>query len=311
LVVAGRIIEVVTGSSYERAVQSLVLDPLELGHTRFFSDEIIGFNVAAAHNVVDGKPVVDNAFWEFPRSCNPTGSLMSSARDQLRYARFHLGDGTAADGARLLSRDALVTMRSNPGAGGTLQVELAGMGVTWMLRPTAENDTIVQHGGTWQGQRSGFFMVPDRSFAMTVLTNSEGASPLLTELFADDWALRRFAAVSNLPAAPQRLITADLSPFEGRYVASQVVANGNLETTVIDFRAGDGQLKGTMSAADTSSDPEAEDTGTQLGLAFYRPDYGLDLGPDGKPVGTRSDFIRGPDGNVAWFRNHGRLYKKQ
>jgi len=151
LVVAGRIIEVVTGSSYERAVQSLVLDPLELGHTRFFSDEIIGFNVAAAHNVVDGKPVVDNAFWEFPRSCNPTGSLMSSARDQLRYARFHLGDGTAANGARLLSRDALVTMRSNPGAGGTLQVELAGMGVTWMLRPTAENDTIVQHGGTVLG----------------------------------------------------------------------------------------------------------------------------------------------------------------
>jgi hypothetical protein len=154
-------------------------------------------------------------------------------------------------------------------------------------------------------------MVPDRSFAMTVLTNSEGASPLLTELFADDWALRRFAAVSNLPAAPQRVITADLSPFEGRYVASQVVANGNLETTVIDFQAGDGQLNGTMSAADTSSDPEAEDTGTQLGLAFYRSDYGLDLGPDGKPTGTRSDFVRGPDGNVAWFRNHGRLYTKQ
>jgi CubicO group peptidase (beta-lactamase class C family) len=311
LVVAGRIIEVVTGSSYERAVQSLVLDPLALGHTRFFSDEIIGFNVAAAHNVVDGKPVVDNAFWEFPRSCNPTGSLMSSARDQLRYARFHLGDGTAANGARLLSDDALVTMRSNPGAGGTLQVELTGMGVTWMLRPTAENDTIVQHGGTWQGQRSGFFMVPDRSFAMTVLTNSEGGSPLLTELFADDWALRRFAGVGNLPAAPQHLSTADLSPFEGRYVASQVVANGNLETTVIDFHVGDGQLNGTMSAGDASSDPEAEDTSTQLGLAFYRPDYGLDLGPDGNPTGTRSDFVRDPDGTIAWFRNHGRLYKKQ
>jgi len=36
-----------------------------------------------------------------------------------------------------------------------------------------------------------------------------------------------------------------------------------------------------------------------------------EVGPDGKPTGTRSDFVRGPDGNVAWFRNHGRLYTKQ
>jgi len=51
--------------------------------------------------------------------------------------------------------------------------------------------------------------------------------------------------------------------------------------------------------------------GAHLGLAFYRPDYGLDLGPDGEPTGTRSDFVRGSDGNIAWFRNHGRLYQKQ
>jgi CubicO group peptidase (beta-lactamase class C family) len=310
LVVAGRIIEVVTGSNYEQAVQNLVLAPLELNHTRYFSDEIIGFNVAASHNVVDGKPVVDNAFWPMPRSANPTGALMSSAGDQLRYARFHLGDGNAPDGTGLLSRPALVAMRSDPGAGGTLQVELTGMGVTWMLRPSAENITIVQHGGTWQGQRSGFFMVPDRNFAMTVLTNSEGGAPLLNELFAEDWALRRFAGVSNLPAAPQNLTTADLAPFEGRYVAQQIVGNGDLETTVIDLHAGNGQLSGTMGAGENSSDPESEDT-SPLGLAFYRPDYGLDLGPDGRPVGTRSNFVRAPDGTIAWFRTHGRLYRKQ
>src|SRR5690348_5478267 len=94
LVVAGRIIEVVTGSTYESAVQKLLLEPLQLGHTHYFSDQIIGLNVAASHNVVDAKPVADTGFWAFPRSCNPTGGLMSSVRDQLRYARFHLGDGT-------------------------------------------------------------------------------------------------------------------------------------------------------------------------------------------------------------------------
>ena len=309
LVAAGRIIEVVTGSTYEAAVQNLVLDPLELAHTTYFSDQIVGFNVAAAHNVVDGKPVVDNAFWHMPRSCNPTGALMSTARDQLRYARFHLGDGSAPNGARLMSHEGLLAMRSDPGAGGTLQVELTGMGVTWMLRPTAENVTIVQHGGTWQGQRSGFVMVPERNFFMTMLTNSEGAVSLLNELFADDWALRRFAGVSNLPAAPQNLSAADLAPYEGRWVAQQVGTNGGVEPTVISLQAANGQLGGSM--GDDRSGPEADVTTTHVGFAFYRPDYVLDLGPDGKPTGTRSNFVRGADGSVAWFRNHGRLYARQ
>jgi hypothetical protein len=144
-----------------------------------------------------------------------------------------------------------------------------------------------------------------------VLTNSEGGAALLNELFAEDWSLRRFVEVSNLPAVPQNLSAAELAPFEGRYVAQLISATGSLESSVIQLRAGNGQLIGSMSSGDTSSDPEADETSTQFGLAFYRPDYGLDLGPDGKPTGTRSNFVRGPDGAIAWFRNHGRLYERQ
>lgn len=41
------------------------------------------------------------------------------------------------DDSPLFSRQALLAMRSRPGPGGTLVVELDGLGVTWMLRPTA------------------------------------------------------------------------------------------------------------------------------------------------------------------------------
>lgn len=308
LVVAGRIIELVAGTTYESTVQRLLLDPLQLAHTRYFSDQIIGLNVAASHSVVDGKPIAFTDFWTFPRSCNPTGGLMSTARDQLRYAQFHLGDGRAPNGEQILSRQSLKAMRSNPGAGGTLWVELTGMGVTWMLRPSAENVTIVEHGGTWKGQRSGFVMVPDRNFAMTVLTNSDGGFHMINDLFASDWALQRFAGLSNLPATPQRLGAVDLAPYEGRYIAKQVAQNGELETTVIDFRARDGQLAGSMSTDDANPDGQ---NSANLGLAFYRPDYGLDLGPDNKPTGSRSN-VRGPDGNIAWFcSQHGRLFRRQ
>lgn len=150
-------------------------------------------------------------------------------------------------------------------------------------------------------------MVPDRDFAMTVLTNSDGGFHLINELFARDWALRRFAGISNLPAAPQRLGPADLAPYEGRYVAGQVSQNGNFEQTVIEFRASDGRLAGTL----TDANPDGPGT-AELGLAFYRPDYGIDIGPDGKPTGSRSNFVRGPDGNIAWFCTlHGRLFRRQ
>lgn len=305
LVVAGRIIELVTGTTYESAVQELLLDPLQLGHTHYFTDQIIGLNVAASHNVVDGKPVVDTSFWAFPRSCNSTGGLMSTARDQLRYARFHLGDTTLPP---LLSPQSLLEMRSNPGAGGTLQVELTGMGVTWMLRPCAQDLTVAQHGGTWAGQHSGFFMVPDRNFAMTVLTNSEGGSQLLNDLYANDWALNAFAGVSNLPATLRE--DPDLAAYVGKYVGHEIHQSGKVVQVVITWEAQAKQLVGTM----TSDDPD-DPLNEKIGLAFYESDYGSDYGLDLDDAhaltGTRSDFVRGPDGAIAWFRSHGRLYQRQ
>ena len=295
--VAGRIIEVVNGSTYEAAVKKLLLEPLGLTHSRFFGDEIVGFNVAASHKLVKCKPVVDPALWPIPRSNGPTGNLLSSARDQVRYARFHLGDGRAADGTRLMSDASLKSMRSRPGPGGTLVVELDGMGVTWMLRPSAEGVRVVQHGGAGAGQPSGFIMVPSRGFALTVLTNSDGGSRLIEELFYSDWALQRFAGVSNLPATPTALTPDQLAPYEGRYVAQAISEAGEQLEIALEFRQRDGQLR--------------ETTTGELGVAFYRPDYGLELDTTGKPIGTRCDFLRGPDGGVLWWRRKGRLYRHQ
>ena len=61
--------------------------------------------------------MVAPALWPMPRTVHPTGGLISSARDQLSYARFQLGDGQAADGAPVLSPTALRAMRSDLGPG--------------------------------------------------------------------------------------------------------------------------------------------------------------------------------------------------
>ncbi|HEU5426807.1 MAG TPA: serine hydrolase domain-containing protein [Actinocrinis sp.] len=297
---AGRVIEVVTGVPYEIAVRALLIDPLGLAHSRFFTDQIVGFNLAASHAVVDGKAVVSPDAFRIWRSIAPAGALISSARDQLRYARFHLGDGTVpGGGARLLSQQSLLAMRSDPGPGGTLFVELDGVGVNWLLRPSAEGVRVVQHGGDTPGQHSGFLLVPDRGFALTLLTNSEGGPNLLDELFTDDWALRRFAGISNLPAIPRALSPAQLAPYEGTYTNAEISPAGDLVTGQFELTAANGQLLATADGT-----PAAR-------LAFYRPDYVLILGPNGEATPTRANFVRGTGGRVDWLLLGGRLSRHE
>ncbi|WP_092557412.1 serine hydrolase domain-containing protein [Actinoplanes derwentensis] len=292
--VAGRLIEVATGSGYESALRTLVLDPLRLRHTAFYLDELPEASVAVPHGFDrDGNPVAVPEALAIPRSLHAAGGLFSSARDQLAWARYHLGDGSP-----LLSRRSLRAMRWRPGPGGTLFVELDGAGVTWMLRPTADGPRVVQHGGDLPGQHSGFLIVPERDFALTVLTNAETGPLLTAELFADDWALSRLAGLHNLPATPRTLPDAELAGYEGRYVASQIGLDGEPAQIVLDLVAAGGRLSGRVDGSE------------QMVLPFYRKDYVLVWAPDGTDSHSRANFVRDPDGTIGWFRYGGRLFRR-
>jgi CubicO group peptidase (beta-lactamase class C family) len=292
---AGRLIEAATGGTFERAVRDLLTRPLGLRHSAFTLDELPGVEWAVPHvpNAEQTELVPDRAAWYIPRSINPAGGLISSARDLLNWAKFHLGDG-----GRLLTRRSLHAMQSNPGPGGTLFVELDGAGVSWLLRPTAEGPKVVQHGGDWAGQHSGFLMVPRRDFALTVLTNSDTGPILLDDLFVGDWALSRFAGVHNLPATPRSLSDRELEPYRGFYSASQIGFDGTLGTVEFEVVPDAGQLVVRYMGVD------------YVRLAFYRKDYVLVLEPDGGVENNRMNFVRDPGGSVGWLRFGGRIYRR-
>ncbi len=133
LSLAGRVIEKVTGSTFEQAMQDLVLDPLGLADTFFFPNDIMTRRFAVGHaNSADGQVRVLRP-WALPRSGNPAGGMSATAADQIAWARFHLADGRAADGTQLLSADLVRSMRAPtvPTPGNALG---DAIGISWMLR---------------------------------------------------------------------------------------------------------------------------------------------------------------------------------
>ena len=302
IAVAGRVVERVARLPYEDAVRQLVLDPIGLSDTFFFSDEIIGYDIAASHYADDSGSkvvtVVDPTKWWLPRTMNPFGGAISNAADQLAFARFHLGNGTGAGGKPVMSQASLEAMRSHPGPGGTLLVELDGAGVAWMIRPTAEGPKIIHHGGDVPGQHSGFMFVPERDFAITLLTNSDSGPKLVAELFFDDWVLARFTGLHNLPAVRQTLDPATLAAYEGIYTADQINYSGQKLDLAWQLTARGGELE----MAVVGAGPEYSHF-----LAFYRDDYVLVDDHNHQPAFARANFVRDRRGQVQWLRFGGRL----
>lgn len=199
LSVAGRLIEKLTGSTYERAVSDLLLVPLGLDRTFFFPYDIMTRRFVAGHDQdADGRVSVARP-WGLDRGGNPSGGMTTTAGDLMLWARFHLGgsDGDS-DGDRVLSAELRRRMQQPtvalPG------VEDEYYGISWLVRDVA-GVRVVEHSGGMIGQRSRLVLVPDRGFALVLLANSSpNGHALTTELTR--WALSEYVGIEEPPQPP-------------------------------------------------------------------------------------------------------------
>src|SRR6202040_411660 len=93
---AGRIVENVTGLTFEKAVASLIFEPLGLSNSFFAPADIMTRRFAVGHNPDEDGELAVARQWKDTRGNNPGGGLASSVSDQLRWARFHLSDAALA-----------------------------------------------------------------------------------------------------------------------------------------------------------------------------------------------------------------------
>jgi CubicO group peptidase (beta-lactamase class C family) len=292
--IAGRVIEVVTGKSFEAALQELVFDPLDLKKTFFFAHDVITHRFAVGHEVIDAQPVVARP-WAIGRAAHPAGGIVCAMQDLLRYARFQMGGGLAPNGTRLLSAQSLARMQTPlfPTSG------LSMSGLTWSIIPLDGAQTI-GHGGGTNGQTTLLRMAPASNFAVAVFTNSDEGGSLCTEV--TNAALQQYLGLAQPEAIPLDLPEDKLLAYAGTYEAAADVCE-------LTIRAGGLVLQLTPKGGFPTPASPPTQAPPPVRAALYAADRLIVL--DEPMQGSRGEFLRGADNRIAWLRFGGRVHARR
>jgi len=164
----GKIIERVTGSTFEEYVTANVIEPLGLANTAASYEKSIENGLIDGHTDYWGVPVKSSP--KYPVSDNawitvPAGYISSSANDLARYLQMYLRDGEG-----IVSRQSIDTMFY----GDTVFVDgdvpyWYGYGWATVREPLSE--PVLRHSGLVETGTSCVFIIPGKQLAVAVTAN--------------------------------------------------------------------------------------------------------------------------------------------
>ncbi|AXB41181.1 serine hydrolase domain-containing protein [Amycolatopsis albispora] len=216
--ILGRIVEVLTGQTWDNALRERIFEPLGLEHSMTLPEEALRFRVAMSHLGELGTDPEPAPVWDMlPRSGGPYGRVLFTAADLIRFARMHLENGLAPDGTRVLSAESAAVMRQHVmDTPDTWSFMTSGWGYGWALY---DWDGVAGYGhdGASGGQFSYLRVVPGRGFAAALLTNGGEATSFFVDLFQEllgDLAGVRMPDIFAPAAEPPAV---DVAPLAGTY----------------------------------------------------------------------------------------------
>ncbi len=181
--IAGEVIETITGQTWEDFVASRILAKVGMtGSNVRHSEAGGGANVATPHAPIDGKvrPVAPFA----SDNTNPAGGINSSAEDMAKWMIVQLDSGRIAGGGRLFSPRttrqlwAIVTpipIGDPPPELAALRANFNGYALGFGVRDY-RGKKVVSHTGGLPGYVSKVAMIPELKLGVAVLTNQESGA---------------------------------------------------------------------------------------------------------------------------------------
>ena len=290
--VAGHLIAILYGASFEDAVRDLVLIPLQMNDTHYLIWDIANRPHAVGH-VTDADSVRPVPAWVTDRHMAPSGGAFSTARDMMAYARFHLSGETA--GKPPISGESRLLMQAQRS---TCRSGVDGAGVSWLLSRRGDL-RLIEHGGNLSNlMTSTFTMAPQVSLAVSVMGNSAAGTAVGNAI--RDFLIEQIAGPSKV-AAESMSPQPPLAEYLGIYRAGQ----WDVEVKEID-----GELDIGMRITNASLVDEAqrESLENRHRVTFVEPDL---VSPSTAPQTVIGDFIRDATGRIEFLRFGGRLARRR
>lgn len=299
---AGRVIEKVTGLTYEQAVGSLLLEPLAMTHSTYAPDAALDQRVALGHNLRADGTLATAQQWKDSRANNPGAGLASSVTDQLRWARFHLGEDLGAGGERLLPAELLQRMQQ-PTVELTASTLGDAIGIGWFIREVADT-RVISHGGSANGQFAELHLVPERGVAVVAVSNAGPDAGLAFNRAAITWALERFAGIVEHTAQALPFDPTRAHEVTGRYT-------NDLMILIITTESGDLTIECRLKPdVRENSEVELPPDLPPAQLGFLPGDRDEFLISTGGLAGQRGAFTRDPDGAITAADLAGRVFTR-
>ncbi|GAA1506785.1 hypothetical protein GCM10009677_44120 [Sphaerisporangium rubeum] len=173
-IIAGHVIEQVTGKVWDTALREQIIEPLGLTHTCTLPEDVLRFRAAMGHHNGAPAPV-----WGLMRSGGPAGLICARAADVVAFAAAHLGDRLLAAPRVMWEPQVDVP---NPYSLGRQ------WGLGWVVDQW-DRRLVLSHGGNTIGQAAMLWMLPDTGTIVCVLANGGYTSAfqraLITELLGE------------------------------------------------------------------------------------------------------------------------------
>jgi CubicO group peptidase (beta-lactamase class C family) len=234
MVVAGRLLEAVTGAPYHDLLKRELYAPVGMGDSCTSAAEAILRSTAVGHfpdPATGGARRTD--MFMLPDTWGPAGATpIGTIRDLLTFARTQLAGGVSPSGKHVLSRELVARMQSVSHDMGTPNVPPIGMG--WLLVPFG-NTTVLSMSGASPGGVAVLVIVPEHDLAFAAFGNDPRAMALHDQLLL--WLLRHHLRVEVPDLVPDTTPVDDLAPYAGTYRSNQLrvevsIVDGQLEERV-------------------------------------------------------------------------------